>query len=151
MCYKHADLVDYFEIESNGLFGKFFEDLKNKNLERKNKLSLIPLNDDLNVENSAVYVITFNSPNQFETLMKSMELYDRDFIDKPKKFLLDNSSDLTTTQRYVELAGDRDGAQTTPPISLTKVLVSIASIGMPSFTRKAMNSALKKCFRLLLS
>lgn len=103
MCYKHADLVDYFEIESNGLFGKFFEDLKNKNLERKNKLSLIPLNDDLNVENSAVYVITFNSPNQFETLMKSMELYDRDFIDKPKKFLLDNSSDLTTTQRYVEL------------------------------------------------
>ena len=29
--------------------------------------------------------------------------YDRNFIDKPKKFLLDNSSDLSTTERYKEL------------------------------------------------
>ena len=28
MCYTHSDLINYFEIESNGLFGKFFEDLK---------------------------------------------------------------------------------------------------------------------------
>jgi hypothetical protein len=35
--------------------------------------------------------------------MKSMEVYDMDFIDKPKKFLLDNSSDLSTTERYLEL------------------------------------------------
>ena len=29
--------------------------------------------------------------------------YDRNFIDSPKKFLLDNSSDLSTTPRYQEL------------------------------------------------
>ena len=103
MCYKHADLVDYFEIESNGLFGKFFEDLKNDNLKKQSKFKMEAINDDLSSDNVALYVITFNSPNQFETLMKSMEVYDMDFIDKPKKILLDNSSDLSTTERYSEL------------------------------------------------
>ena len=103
MCYKHSDIIDYFEIEGNGLFGKFFEDLKDDKLEKKCKSINTTLNDDLDVNNSALYVITFNSPNQFETLMKSMEVYDIDFIDKPKKFLLDNSSDLSTTEKYSEL------------------------------------------------
>ena len=103
MCYKHSDIIDYFEIEGNGLFGKFFEDLKDDKLEKKCKSINTTLNDDLDVNNSALYVITFNSPNQFETLMKSMEVYDMDFIDKPRKFLLDNSSDLSTTERYLEL------------------------------------------------
>jgi len=106
MCYKHSDMIDYFEIESNGLFGKFFEDLKNETLQRKNKQGFIPLNDDLNPDNSALYVITFNSPKQFETLIESMIQYDSDFIDKPKKFLLDNSSDLSTTERYSELCDE---------------------------------------------
>ena len=103
MCYKHSDLVDYFEIESNGLLGKFFEDLKNETLERKNKLGFTPINDDLNPDNSALYVITFNSPKQFETLIESMIQYDSEFINKPKKFLLDNSSDLSTTEKYSEI------------------------------------------------
>ena len=103
MCYKHSDIIDYFEIEGNGLFGKFFEDLKDDKLEKKCKSVNTTLNDDLDNNNSALYVITFNSTNQFETLMKSMEVYDMDFINKPKKFLLDNSSDLSTTEKYSEL------------------------------------------------
>jgi hypothetical protein len=103
MCYKHSDLVDYFEIESNGLMGKFFEDLKNEKLERKNKQGLLSITDDLNTGNSALYVITFNSPKQFETLINSMTQYDKDFLDKPKKYLLDNSTDLTTTEEYRNL------------------------------------------------
>lgn len=103
MVYKHSDLVDYFEIDGNGLMGKFFEDLKDEKLIRKNAGGFITNNESLNVTNTALYVITFNSPNQFETLIKSMEMYDTDFLTKPKKYLLDNSSDLTTTQRYKEL------------------------------------------------
>ena len=61
------------------------------------------MNDDLNPNNSALYVITFNSPKQFETLIESMVQYDKEFIDKPKKFLLDNSSDLSTTEKYSEI------------------------------------------------
>jgi len=106
MCYKHADLIDYFSIESNGLFGKFFEDLKEDRLEKKNTKKLSFKNDDLSSDNSALYVITFNSPKQFETLITSMLQYDSNFINKPKKFLLDNSSDLSTTERYKELCDE---------------------------------------------
>jgi hypothetical protein len=102
LLYRHPDLFDYYEIEDNGLIGKFCEDLKNDNHKIKNTQGKIAYSD-LNTENSALYVITFNSPNQFETLLKSMGLYDKNFIDKPKKFLLDNSSDLSTSERYKEL------------------------------------------------
>jgi hypothetical protein len=103
MVYKHSDIIDYFEIENNGLMGKFFEDLKNETLQRKNTSGIITNNEGLDVNNTALYVITFNSPKQFETLIKSMEIYDNDFLKKPKKFLLDNSSDLSTTDEYKKL------------------------------------------------
>jgi hypothetical protein len=96
--HRHQDLVHRFEIEGNGLVWPFFEQLKNYQKEL--------LKDDtsfLNPSNTAVYVIGFNSPKQFETLIESMYQYDDDFITKPKKFLLDNSTDLSTTPRYQEL------------------------------------------------
>ena len=96
--HRHQDLIHRFEIEGNGLVWPFFEELK-----KYTKEELKSDNSFLNPSNSAVYVITFNSPNQFETLIESMYQYDEDFITKPKKFLLDNSSDLSTTQRYSEL------------------------------------------------
>jgi hypothetical protein len=34
--------------------------------------------------------------------------YDEDFINKPKKYLLDNSTDLTTTEKYLELCKEFD-------------------------------------------
>ena len=101
MIYKLPKLVNYFEIESNGLFGKFFEDLKNDELVKKSEY--VQITEPLDLSKVGLYVISFNSPKQFETLIKSMIEYDRDFLDKPKKYLLDNSVDLTTTPRYVEL------------------------------------------------
>lgn len=104
MAYKYPDLISYSEIEGNGLMGKFFEDLKNDTVEVKSegiKRELVVNN--LNTSKVGLYVLTFNSPNQFETLIQSMLDYDSDFITKPKKFLLDNSTDLSTTPRYIEL------------------------------------------------
>jgi hypothetical protein len=105
MTYKHSDLINYFEIESNGLFGKFFEDLKNDNLKVKSE-SKISVENTLDTNKVGLYVITFNSPNQFETLIKSMLDYDKDFILKTKKFLLDNSTDESTKPRYKELCDE---------------------------------------------
>ena len=99
MCYTHSDLINYFEIESNGLFGKFFEDLKNNDLKPKSE-SVIKTKNTLDTNKVGLYVITFNSPNQFRTLIDSMIAYDKDYIYKTKKFLLDNSSDLSTTEEY---------------------------------------------------
>jgi len=104
MCYKHPELVNYFEIESNGLIGKFFEDLKNDKLEVKteHKFNGI-LKKPLDPTNVGLYVITFNSPKQFETLIESFKQYDENFLTKPKKFLLNNSTDTSTFERYDEL------------------------------------------------
>ena len=116
LLYKYPELTSFFEIEKNGLIGTFFEKLKNDNLELKQTVQVIS-----NLSNSVtpsispttyqtvvndkvgLYVIGFNSPKQLETLITSMLEYDKDFIDKPRKILLDNSTDLTTTPVYSEL------------------------------------------------
>ncbi len=54
-------------------------------------------------DNVALYVLTYNSPNQFEKLCLSFEQYDRNFLDKPKKYLLNNSLDRTTDDAYLAL------------------------------------------------
>jgi hypothetical protein len=109
MLYKNHNLINYFEIESNGLVGKFFEDLKNDKLEKKSQKPISKIDNPSNelknnsIDKVGLYVITFNSPNQFETLVKSMLEYDSDFITKTTKFLLDNSTDLSTTPEYEKI------------------------------------------------
>jgi hypothetical protein len=97
LSHKHKDIIHRFEISGNGLVWPFFDELKKYTKEHMLN------NKPKNTSNVALYVITFNSPSQFETLIKSMLEYDVDFITKPKKFLLDNSTDLSTTSRYMEL------------------------------------------------
>ena len=89
LAHKYPNIIHRYEIEGNGLVWPFFENLKNYTSEiLKEDLSFT------NPNNVGLYVITFNSPKQFETLIESMIWYDKDFLDKPKKYLLDNSSDL---------------------------------------------------------
>lgn len=117
LMYKYSDLTSYFEIENNGLISKFFEELKNGNVELKqtvqvisNDTQLVPtttIKPNINrVDNVGVYVIGFNSPKQFETLIISMLEYDKNFIEKPRKILLDNSTDLSTTPEYSRLCSE---------------------------------------------
>ncbi len=103
MCYKHADLINYFEIEYNGLVGKFFEDLKNDELKPKSENIIHRTENNLDTNKVGLYVITFNSPKQFLTLIDSMNAYDKDYLLKTKKFLLDNSSDESTFNDYAEI------------------------------------------------
>ena len=107
--YKHSDKVSHFDIEYNGLIGKFFEDLKDGKLVPKQEeiklsesVSFTPPSKD----NVGLYVIGFNSPNQLKTLIESMLAYDEEFIKKPRKILLDNSTDLSTTPVYSELCSE---------------------------------------------
>ncbi|NBU82019.1 MAG: hypothetical protein EBS55_10270 [Flavobacteriaceae bacterium] len=103
MTYKYPNLISYSEIEGNGLMGKFFEDLKDMTVEVKSEVSKDVVVNNLDTSKVGLYVITFNSPKQLETLIKSMLEYDSDFITKTKKYLLDNSTDLSTTPKYIEL------------------------------------------------
>ena len=118
--YNHSELCSYVQIDDNGLLSTFFERLKNNQVETKkfnntpildrlitdtyvnhvNDKNYVPSNTPSNV---GVYVIGFNSPNQFSTLITSMLEYDSDFINKPRKILLDNSTDFSTTPTYSSL------------------------------------------------
>ena len=62
MCYTHSDLINYFEIESNGLFGKIFEDLKNGDLSPKSESPNEVVVNNLDTNKVGLYVLTFNSP-----------------------------------------------------------------------------------------
>lgn len=88
LAYRFPQIIHRFIIEGDGLVWPFFEELK----------KYTKTNNDV-----GLYVIGFNSPKQFETLVTSMLEYDKNFILKPKKFLLDNSTDLSTTEKYKEL------------------------------------------------
>jgi hypothetical protein len=102
LSHKHSKLVNRFELTGNGLVWPFFEELKDYTSEK-----LINDSSLLNPNNTALYVITFNSPNQFETLIKSMIKYDEDYILKPKlKVLLNNSTNSETNERYQELCDE---------------------------------------------
>ena len=103
MTYKYPEFIQYFEIESNGLLGTFFENLKNEKLiPKQEKSETIKINTH-NKFNVALYVLTYNSPNQFEKLCISFEEYDRSFLDKPTKFLLNNSLNRETDIEYERL------------------------------------------------
>jgi len=106
LIYQFSEQYQYYKIENNGLISKFFEDLKNNQhiLKSENVSGVKKNNSDIN--NSALYVITFNSPKQFETLIESMIQYDSNFIDKPKKYLLNNSSDDSTFEMYEKLCAE---------------------------------------------
>jgi FkbM family methyltransferase len=98
MLYKHPESIEYVQIDGNGLINKFCEDLKNNTYETKRETTKVISN--LNTNKVGLYVVGFNSPNQFHTLITSMLEYDKDYIEKTKKFLLDNSTDESTTPEY---------------------------------------------------
>jgi hypothetical protein len=107
MTYKHSDKISYFEIDYNGLLGKFFENLKNDLLvSKKESVKISPKENSVSDSHVSIYVIGFNSPNQFKTLIKSMLQYDEEFITKPRKILLDNSTDLSTTPEYSKICSE---------------------------------------------
>jgi len=104
--YNHSDLVTQYNIKGDGLVWPFFEDLKNETFSEnvENKIFY----EVLDISKTALYVIGFNSPNQLKTLIQSMIEYDEDFIKKPKKYLLNNSTDRNTDSGYEELCAMYD-------------------------------------------
>ena len=105
LLYNNPTITEYAEINSDGLLFKFFEDVKNDVVQVKTMSNSKKVEVKTNGE-VGLYVITFNSPKQFETLINSMKDYDMDFITNTKKFLLNNSTDLSTTPEYERLCNE---------------------------------------------
>ena len=92
LSYQNPELINNFEVEGNGLVWPFFENLKQYTKSSPKPQSKIGL-----------YVITYNSPKQFKTLIESMLQYDSNFVTQPQKFLLDNSLNLETQDEYLKI------------------------------------------------
>jgi len=104
MVHRDGDIFNYFEIESNGLLGKFFENLKNGKLIPKSHQKFDnTTHKPYNPSKVALYIITFNSPKQVKTLIESFYQYDRSFIENTNLYLLNNSTDKTTDIEYEEI------------------------------------------------
>lgn len=92
LTYRHPELIHPYKISGNGLCFPFFENLK----------SYIKVKYSENKE-TILYVLTFNSPKQFQTLIKSFEVYDKDLLNSTKKVLVNNSTDKSTEKEYNKL------------------------------------------------
>jgi len=103
LTHQFPNKVCYSKIEENGLLYYFFEKLKNNEVVIESVLSKNAINR-LDYRKVALYVITYNSPDQFNTLCKSFEQYDKDYLDLPnRKILLNNSIDRSTDKEYDKL------------------------------------------------
>lgn len=105
LTYLHPDDTHRFELSENGLVYPFFEVLGKTEKYSYPNSELIPWNKKKTAEElkTSMYVLTFNSPQQFEELVKSYEKNDPDFFNRPRKILVDNSTDARTYSSYNEL------------------------------------------------
>lgn len=96
LAHVHKNLIHRFEIKGDGLVWPFFEKLKNID-------GLLKSNTADVIKKTNLYVLGFNSPNQFEALCKSFEAADKNFLELPKKILINNSTDSSTFDAYDRL------------------------------------------------
>jgi hypothetical protein len=88
MSYIYTSEVERFNVGDSGLIYTFFEYIKNTTY---------------NPKKESLYVLSFNSPSQFEALNKSFAEVDYNFIAKPTKYLINNSTDSDTDDEYSNL------------------------------------------------
>jgi len=53
---------------------------------------------------TSLYILTYNSPDQVRSILQSFKDTDQDFLDLPRKILIDNSTDLSTSPEYAKIA-----------------------------------------------
>jgi hypothetical protein len=99
LTYRHPELIQPFEIEGNGLVWPFFEMLKDFKPDENAKKSFSKLKTNL-------YVVGYNSPTQFKALLESFKKADKNFLDKPSKYLLNNSTNRDTDIEYSQLCDE---------------------------------------------
>ena len=106
LSYVHSEDIHRFELESNGLVYPFFEHIGSVKDEVSVRNSdLIPWSKHKAVEDikTSLYVLTFNSPRQFDALVKSYVRNAPEFLENTRKILIDNSTDKDTYEEYNRL------------------------------------------------
>ena len=105
LSYRYKDEVHCFELDSDGLIYHFFEHIGKIEFTIIKNADLVPYDKKKDVMDikTSIYVLTFNSPNQFSTLVNSYMKVDSDFMSGTRKILIDNSTNKDTYAEYQKL------------------------------------------------
>lgn len=95
MTYLEPDTYHVEYINGDGLLNTFFENTKNKS--RSERKSTIDKN------NPIIYINAFNSPEQLLMVIESFNKYDKRFLDRADKVLINNSTKEYLFSRYDEI------------------------------------------------
>jgi hypothetical protein len=96
---KYPEDIHHFNVDGGALY-PFFNHLQQHQVPEETVKVYDRSFDQLK---TAIYILTFNSPEQTEWLLRSFELADPNFIIKPDIFLIDNSTNKNTTLSYQKL------------------------------------------------
>jgi hypothetical protein len=101
MSHIQPEVYQRFELEksNSGLIGPFFEYLKNYNSENKDSLKIKKTNSSC-----ALYVLTFNSPQQLSKIIESFHQVPNFTEGFEKKYVLDNSTDQNVFESNKQIA-----------------------------------------------
>lgn len=105
LTYRHPKETHKFELSENGLVYPFFEMLGTVEKYNLSNSELIKWSKKKTAEDlkTSLYVLSFNSPEQFEALLKSYEKNGIDFLSRSRKILVDNSTEKRTYFSYNEI------------------------------------------------
>ena len=87
--------IQLFDIEENGLVFKFFEDIKNYKK---------PVIINSNIPSTTrLYINTYNSPKQLNSVIESFKNRDIDFLNKTQKIIINNSTKSQYDDEYNDI------------------------------------------------
>jgi hypothetical protein len=91
--HRHSDKVKRHELkpENHGLLGSFFESVAKQPIAETRE------------PGSALYVLTYNAPDQLQALLESFDQVDPDFLTLTRRILIDNSTDAKVRGDYDQL------------------------------------------------
>jgi hypothetical protein len=102
MTYLDEETYDFSLIEDNGLISTFFEKLKN-NTKIKTQQTNSNTRKQHKTKEVALYINTFNFPAQLKMVLDSFEKYDKSFLEKTTKILINNSTDNGVFPEYDDI------------------------------------------------
>jgi len=106
MAHLEPHIYRRYALDSNGLVVKFVQTLLDDTIELEpieTKSYRVPKSVyNEATDKTSLYVLTFNFPEQFETLIRSFESQP-EWLEKPRKILINNSNDSSVMERYNQL------------------------------------------------
>jgi hypothetical protein len=108
MAHLEPHVYRRYALEGNGLIVKFVQDLIEDNVRLENnggRAHVLPKGVyNANTSKTSLYMLTFNFPEQIEHTVATWEANSPDWMSKPRKILLDNSTDENARVKNQELA-----------------------------------------------